>query len=99
MKKKYRVTSKQSRGCSGPNKTHLSCFPFHSNCLMHGAIRRTLNAHLFPDSNLLFDFLFSFPTADENDDLNPPVPNEIKEGQWLGVTVSSQRPSGVVSVI
>ncbi|CRK96534.1 CLUMA_CG009900, isoform A, partial [Clunio marinus] len=35
---------------------------------------------------------------EDNEKLFPPLPIEIKEGQWLGVTVSSQRPSGVILV-
>jgi hypothetical protein len=38
-------------------------------------------------------------TADDDNEIMPPQLTEIKEGQWLGVTVSSQRPSGVVSFI
>lgn len=38
-------------------------------------------------------------TADDDNKLYAPLLTEIKEGQWLGVTVSSQRPSGVVSLI
>ena len=36
-------------------------------------------------------------TADDDNELFAPLMSEIKEGQWLGVTVNSQRPSGVVS--
>lgn len=42
-------------------------------------------------------------TGDDDNKLFAPLLNEIKEGQWLGVTVSSQRTSekesGVVSLI
>lgn len=38
-------------------------------------------------------------TADDEYELFPPLLSEIKEGQWLGVTVSTQKPSGVVSYL
>jgi len=28
----------------------------------------------------------------------PPLPDEVKDGQWLGVTVKSQKPGGKVLV-
>lgn len=40
-------------------------------------------------------FVCSSPIADDDDiPLEPPQLNEIKEGQWLGVTVSTQKNDG-----
>jgi integrin alpha 7 len=33
-----------------------------------------------------------------SDQLKPPLPDEIKDGQWLGVTVRSQGPGRKVMV-
>jgi hypothetical protein len=39
--------------------------------------------------------LFSVQSLDEDDnELFEPLKEEIKENQWLGVTVSSQKPNG-----
>ncbi|KAJ3645381.1 hypothetical protein Zmor_023047 [Zophobas morio] len=38
------------------------------------------------------------PTLREPNDLDPPGHDEIKENQWLGVTVKSQKPGGKVVV-
>jgi hypothetical protein len=62
--------------------------------------RRHLLHIFFSISLILTKIYFAFSsTADDDNEILPPQLTEIKEGQWLGVTVSSQRPSGVVSII
>lgn len=39
-----------------------------------------------------------YSTGFESDDLDPPKPDEIKDNQWLGVTVKSQGVGGKVMV-
>lgn len=34
----------------------------------------------------------------ESKELYPPLEDEIKDGQWMGVTVKSQKPGGKVLV-
>jgi len=42
---------------------------------------------------------FSVPAAIDSRDLLPPGAEEIKDGQWMGVTVRSQGRGGKVLVI
>lgn len=37
-------------------------------------------------------------TAVDSTKLMPPLPDEVKDGQWMGVTVRSQKPGGKVMV-
>lgn len=71
---------------------------------MHDFIQRTIlclstnSTTAFRAFVLTCSIFLNFPlTADDDNKLFAPLLSEIKEGQWLGVTVSSQRPSGVVS--
>lgn len=50
---------------------------------------------MFPLNSLLIYCLF---TAIDSTKLSPPYKDEIKDGQWLGVTVRSQKPGGKVMV-
>lgn len=37
--------------------------------------------------------------AEDSDELKPPLQDEIKDGQWMGVTVRSQGVGGMVGII
>lgn len=47
-------------------------------------------------ANLVFFFILL--AVDSNELFPPEFPFEIKDGQWMGVTVKSQRPGGKVLV-
>lgn len=36
--------------------------------------------------------------AEDSDELKPPLKDEIKNGQWMGVTVQSQGVGGMVCI-
>lgn len=81
--------------------THTQIHPH-----IHTHTYRNFSHTLFANKKETFDFLhfqtYIFQLAPsivyEADDLIPPSSDEIKEGQWMGVTVRSQGVGGKVSI-
>lgn len=82
-----------------PLGKNLQPFTNHSGALFKCPISKDDNdcIQIETDGKRIEDFDYGDEEIDESQ-LKPPGTDEIKNGQWLGVTVKSQKPGGIVLV-